>query len=98
MKSSPKVMAVTAVLVAAAAVTQPALGGEQTEDQQIIPAGTQRSTAGSSDFFTGRVQVEPVWPADSRHRKCRRAERHMDGEGQRCAVPREISMSFEISR
>ncbi|WP_307188101.1 hypothetical protein [Cupriavidus sp. D384] len=30
--------------------------------------------------------------------KCRRAERHMDGEGQRCAVPREISMLFDNSR
>nr|WP_238266458.1 cupin domain-containing protein [Cupriavidus pauculus] len=42
----------------------PTFAGEQVEAQQIVPAGTQRPTAGSPDFFTGRVQVVPVWPAD----------------------------------
>ena len=32
--------------------------------QQIARAGAQPSTVGSSDFFTGRVRVEPLWPAD----------------------------------
>lgn len=64
MKFSPKVIAGTTALVVSAAVALPALGGEPTEGQQITPAGTQRATAGSSDFFTGHVQVEPVWPAN----------------------------------
>lgn len=33
--------------------------------QQIIRAGTQASTAGSMDYFTGRVRVEPLSPASS---------------------------------
>lgn len=53
-----------AVLLFTTAVVAPAFAGEQAEAQQIVPAGTQRPTAGSPDFFTGRVQVEPVWPAD----------------------------------
>ena len=32
--------------------------------QQITRAGTQPSAAGPADFFTGRVRVDPVWPAD----------------------------------
>jgi quercetin dioxygenase-like cupin family protein len=32
--------------------------------QQITRAGAQPSLVGSTDFFTGRVRVDPVWPAD----------------------------------
>ncbi|CAA9406198.1 MAG: 4-carboxymuconolactone decarboxylase [uncultured Ramlibacter sp.] len=32
--------------------------------QEITRAGTQRSAAGPDEFFTGRVRVDPVWPAD----------------------------------
>jgi quercetin dioxygenase-like cupin family protein len=32
--------------------------------QQITRAGTQPSVAGPSDYFTGQVRVDPVWPAD----------------------------------
>nr|WP_238947870.1 cupin domain-containing protein [Caldimonas brevitalea] len=32
--------------------------------QEITRAGAQAATVGSADFFTGRVRVEPVWPAD----------------------------------
>ncbi len=31
--------------------------------QQIAPAGSQASVAGPAEFFTGRVRVDPVWPA-----------------------------------
>ena len=34
-------------------------------EQQITRAGIQASTAGPADFFTGRVRVDPVWPADA---------------------------------
>ena len=32
--------------------------------QQIARAGSQASAAGPEQFFTGRVRVDPVWPAD----------------------------------
>lgn len=32
--------------------------------QQILRAGDLPSTVGPTEFFTGRVRVEPVWPAD----------------------------------
>jgi len=32
--------------------------------QEITRAGTQQATAGSAEYFTGQVQVEPVWPAN----------------------------------
>lgn len=34
-------------------------------EQQISRAGTQASAAGPDAFFTGRVRVDPVWPADA---------------------------------
>lgn len=35
------------------------------ESQQIQRAGSQASTAGPGAYFTGRVRVEPVWPANA---------------------------------
>jgi 4-carboxymuconolactone decarboxylase len=35
-----------------------------TPEQQITRAGAQTSSAGPADYFTGRVRVEPVWPAE----------------------------------
>lgn len=32
--------------------------------QQIARAGSQASVAGPEQFFTGRVRVDPVWPAN----------------------------------
>ena len=32
--------------------------------QQITRAGEQPSATGPAEFFTGRVRVDPVWPAD----------------------------------
>ncbi len=32
--------------------------------QQITRAGEQSSVAGPAEFFTGRVRLDPVWPAD----------------------------------
>ncbi|RYF70042.1 MAG: cupin domain-containing protein, partial [Comamonadaceae bacterium] len=44
---------------AESAVTAPAA-------QQITRAGVQPSASGPDAFFTGRVRVDPVWPASSR--------------------------------
>src|SRR5439155_4505259 len=32
--------------------------------QEITRAGRQASAAGPADFFTGRVRIDPIWPAD----------------------------------
>lgn len=32
--------------------------------QSIARAGEQPSAAGPAEFFTGRVRIDPVWPAD----------------------------------
>jgi quercetin dioxygenase-like cupin family protein len=32
--------------------------------QEITRAGSQPSAAGPAEFFTGRVRVDPVWPAN----------------------------------
>jgi quercetin dioxygenase-like cupin family protein len=33
--------------------------------QEIIRAGAQASLPGPDDYFTGRVRVDPVWPANA---------------------------------
>lgn len=32
--------------------------------QQIVRAGEQASAVGPAEYFTGRVRIDPVWPAD----------------------------------
>jgi len=36
-----------------------------TASQTIARAGSQHSVAGPSEYFTGRVRIDPVWPATS---------------------------------
>jgi quercetin dioxygenase-like cupin family protein len=36
-----------------------------TAGQQITRAGSQPSSAGPEAFFTGRVRIDPIWPADN---------------------------------
>lgn len=36
-----------------------------TQAQQIARAGSQASTAGPDEYFTGRVRIDPVWAADA---------------------------------
>jgi quercetin dioxygenase-like cupin family protein len=38
-----------------------------TPAQQITRAGTQASTAGPAEYFTGRARVEPLFPATTHH-------------------------------
>ena len=49
---------ITAAGVAAAQAAPPA------PVQEITRAGAQPSAAGAAEFFTGRVRVDPVWPAN----------------------------------
>ncbi len=59
-----KPLGYAAAILAVFAVADHARANEQAEAQQITPAGSQRTSVGSPDFFTGSVRVEPVWPAD----------------------------------
>jgi quercetin dioxygenase-like cupin family protein len=46
---------------AGAAGAQP--GSGPAASQQIAQAGNQLSAAGPAEYFTGRVRIDPVWPA-----------------------------------
>jgi quercetin dioxygenase-like cupin family protein len=52
----------------ALAATAPGTADAQapTPAQQIVRAGSQDSSAGPPEFFTGRVRIDPVWSADDR--------------------------------
>lgn len=50
---------IAGMTMAAAAQAQP------NEAQQISRAGSQPSAVGPEQFFTGRVRVDPVWPANA---------------------------------
>jgi quercetin dioxygenase-like cupin family protein len=50
------------IVAGGAADAQPST---MTAGQQIVRAGSQSSQAGSAEFFTGRVRVDPVWAADA---------------------------------
>jgi quercetin dioxygenase-like cupin family protein len=49
-------------MAACAALLQ--VGAANAADQEITRAGSQPSSVGPSDYFTGRVRVDPVWPAN----------------------------------
>ncbi|MBS7456931.1 (R)-mandelonitrile lyase [Coralloluteibacterium stylophorae] len=49
---------------APAGAAEPQRDAAAAAGQQITRAGTQPSAAGPDDYFTGRVRVDPVWPAD----------------------------------
>ncbi|TFZ05713.1 cupin domain-containing protein [Ramlibacter henchirensis] len=53
-----------AVLIHLAAGTGHAQTPPTSAAQQITPAGSQPSAAGRAEYFTGRVRVDPLWPAD----------------------------------
>jgi quercetin dioxygenase-like cupin family protein len=55
--------ALNASLALAAEPAKPQ-AGEGAETQQITRAGEQASAVGPAEYFTGRVRVDPVWPAD----------------------------------
>lgn len=50
-----------------AAALQAAVAGaaepKATEGQRITGVGSQASVAGPAEYFTGRVRVDPLWPA-----------------------------------
>jgi quercetin dioxygenase-like cupin family protein len=58
-------IAVCAVTPFADAASQSGNASESAAIQQITRAGTQASTTGPADYFTGRVRVDPLFPAGS---------------------------------
>ncbi len=60
--------ACTAVVFAAtagAAAAQNTQNSAPAAGQEISRAGSQASASGPTEFFTGRVRVDPVWAADA---------------------------------
>lgn len=56
---------INAALCAAALQAGAASAEENAKDgQEISRAGEQASIAGPEQFFTGRVRIDPVWPAN----------------------------------
>ena len=55
-----------ALCAAAACISTAGLATAQSNapTQEITPAGAQPSAAGPAEFFTGRVRVDPIWPAN----------------------------------
>ncbi|WP_313455854.1 carboxymuconolactone decarboxylase family protein [Stenotrophomonas sp.] len=54
-----------ALLGAALSMAAPFAGAAETPSQQITRAGTQATTIGPAANFTGKVQVDPLFPADA---------------------------------
>ena len=52
-------------LLALATATSAAQSTSTAESRSITRAGEQASVPGPANWFTGRVRVDPVWPADS---------------------------------
>lgn len=45
------------------AMALPVTAADASTQQQIARVGSQASIAGGNDTFTGRVRIDPVWPA-----------------------------------
>ncbi|CAJ0715044.1 hypothetical protein LMG6871_01311 [Ralstonia edaphis] len=72
--------------------------------QQITRAGDQASVAGSAEYFTGQVRIDPVWPADKNINASgglvtfepgARSAWHMHPAGQRLVVTSGVGFSQE---
>lgn len=55
----------SALLGAALTIATPLAGAGEAPSQQIARAGTQESITGRAETFTGKVRVDPLFPADS---------------------------------
>jgi len=55
----------TGTLLALATTSVVAQSPSAAPSQAITRAGDQASIAGPDDWFTGRVRIDPVWPADA---------------------------------
>ena len=53
------------LLLCCGALYAAAVQAGASETQQVSRAGSQPSSVGSENFFTGRVRVDPLWPANA---------------------------------
>ena len=53
------------MLCAAAPFASSSSASEAAASQEVVPAGSQASTAGPDTYFTGRVRVDPLFPAET---------------------------------
>ena len=56
-------LATTALQVGGAAMAAPQATGASLH-QEIVPAGSQASIAGTTQTFTGRARIDPLWSAN----------------------------------
>jgi quercetin dioxygenase-like cupin family protein len=75
--------------------------------QEITQAGTLPSSVGPADYFTGRVRVDPVWPADDHINASgalvtfepgARSAWHTHPNGQRLVVISGVGMTQELGK
>jgi quercetin dioxygenase-like cupin family protein len=92
-----------ALLLAAGAGTAAAQANAPAA-QEITRAGTQASAAGPAEYFTGRVRVDPVWPANDEinasgglvtFEPAARSAWHTHPKGQRLVVMSGIGLTQE---
>lgn len=62
-KRATKTLLTSALMQVALAGT--GVASAQAAGQDIVRSGSQKAAAGSSEFFTGQVQVEPVWAVNA---------------------------------
>ncbi|WP_321792529.1 cupin domain-containing protein [Burkholderia pyrrocinia] len=55
---------VTALHAAAINASELPTGSASVAAQQIMPSGSQPSVVGPAAYFTGKVRIDPVWPAN----------------------------------
>jgi quercetin dioxygenase-like cupin family protein len=60
-----KLLAATALAVLLPSIGTHAQQGAAPGAQEITRAGAQASAGGPSEFFTGRVRIDPLWPVSA---------------------------------
>lgn len=98
-----KAVLCTAALYAGAASAE----GDAQPVQQIIRGGEQASITGPEQFFTGRVRIDPIWPADKHINASgslvtfepgARSAWHVHPAGQRLVVSSGVGLTQEWSK
>jgi quercetin dioxygenase-like cupin family protein len=64
MRPSLKLALLATTLQTPLAIAAEPQASKPVDVQQITRAGEQPSASGPAEYFTGRVRVDPVWPAD----------------------------------
>lgn len=104
MRSFLKLALCAAALQATLALATEPQTGTSAGAQQITRAGERPSAAGPAEFFTGRVRIDPVWPADKNINASgalvtfepgARSAWHTHPAGQRLAVTSGVGLTQE---